>query len=135
MPPLVLDDERSVAIAVGCGRRRHALAGVDEASLRALAKLEQVLPAGCATAAASLSGARPTRPLTSGDGATIAPETLTVMASTVAGHERLRFAYRAADAPVAAGDRAVPLVSTGRRWYSWRTTSTARTGGRSASTG
>ncbi|MFK4153241.1 helix-turn-helix transcriptional regulator [Streptomyces fungicidicus] len=117
MPPLVLDDEEAVAIAVGLrAGAGHALEGVDEASVRALAKLEQVLPGRLRHRVSTLQAA--TTPLTTGDGATIAPETLTVMASTIAGHERLRFAYRAADGT---GSRRVTepyrLVSTGRRWY------------------
>ena len=117
MPPLVLDDEEAVAIAVGLrAGAGHAVEGVDEASVRALAKLEQVLPSRLRHRVATLQAA--TTALTSGDGASIAPETLTVMASTVAGHERLRFAYRAGDGT---GSRRVTepyrLVSTGRRWY------------------
>ncbi|MFK4105663.1 helix-turn-helix transcriptional regulator [Streptomyces sp. NPDC019531] len=117
MPPLVLDDEEAVAIAVGLrAGAGHAVEGVEEASVRALAKLEQVLPSRLRHRVSTLQSA--TTPLTSGDGATIATETLTVMASTVAGHERLRFAYRAKDG--AESRRVVEpyrLVSTGRRWY------------------
>ncbi|MFF9486920.1 helix-turn-helix transcriptional regulator [Streptomyces sp. NPDC014676] len=117
MPPLVLDDEEAVAIAVGLrAGAGHALEGVDEASVRALAKLEQVLPGRLRHRVNTLQAA--TTPLTSGDGATIAPETLTVMASTVAGHERLRFAYRAADGTESRRvTEPYRLVSTGRRWY------------------
>ncbi|WP_328682537.1 YafY family transcriptional regulator [Streptomyces sp. NBC_01261] len=117
MPPLVLDDEEAVAIAVGLrAGAGHAVEGVDEASVRALAKLEQVLPSRLRHRVATLQAA--TTPLTSGDGASIAPETLTVMASTVAGRERLRFAYRAKDG-TESHRRTEPyrLVSTGRRWY------------------
>ncbi|WP_208611317.1 helix-turn-helix transcriptional regulator [Streptomyces bungoensis] len=117
MPPLVLDDEEAVAIAVGLrAGAGHAVEGVDEASVRALAKLEQVLPARLRHRVSTLQAA--TTALTSGDGPSIAPETLTVMASTVAGRERLRFAYRAKDG---SGSRRLTephrLVSTGRRWY------------------
>ncbi|MFF9410729.1 helix-turn-helix transcriptional regulator [Streptomyces anandii] len=117
MPPLVVDDEEAVAIAVGLrAGAGHAIEGVDEASVRALAKLEQVLPARLRHRVSTLQAA--TTPLTSGDGASVAPETLTVMASAVAGRERLRFAYRAGDGT---GTRRVTepyrLVSTGRRWY------------------
>ncbi|MEZ3179985.1 YafY family transcriptional regulator [Streptomyces pimonensis] len=117
MPPLVLDDEEAVAIAVGLrAGAGHALEGVDEASVRALAKLEQVLPGRLRHRVSTLQAA--TTPLTSGDGATIAPETLTVMASTVAGHERLRFAYRAADGTESRRvTEPYRLVSTGQRWY------------------
>ncbi|MFF7643608.1 WYL domain-containing protein [Streptomyces canus] len=117
MPPLVLDDEEAVAIAVGLrAGAGHAVEGVDEASVRALAKLEQVLPSRLRHRVSTLQAA--TTPLTSGDGASIPTGTLTVMASTVAGHERLRFAYRAKDG--AESHRVVEpyrLVSTGRRWY------------------
>ncbi|MFG2815491.1 helix-turn-helix transcriptional regulator [Streptomyces sp. NPDC048410] len=117
MPPLVLDDEEAVAIAVGLrAGAGHAVAGVDEASVRALAKLEQVLPARLRRQVATLQAA--TTPLTSGDGPTIAPETLTVMASTIAGQERLRFAYRAGDGSESRRlTEPYRLVSTGRRWY------------------
>ncbi|MER5944718.1 YafY family protein [Streptomyces sp. NPDC001904] len=117
LPPLVLDDEEAVAIAVGLrAGAGHAVEGVEEASVRALAKLEQVLPGRLRHRVATLQAA--TIPLTSGDGATIAPETLTVIASATAGTERLRFHYRAADGSETR--RLVEpsrLVSTGRRWY------------------
>ncbi|MEU5242535.1 transcriptional regulator [Streptomyces asoensis] len=117
MPPLVLDDEEAVAIAVGLrAGAGHALEGVDEASVRALAKLEQVLPARLRHRVSTLQAA--TTPLTSGDGASIAPETLTVIASTVAGQERLRFGYRAKDGTESRRlTEPHRLVSTGLRWY------------------
>ncbi|MFG2882359.1 helix-turn-helix transcriptional regulator [Streptomyces sp. NPDC048297] len=117
MPPLVLDDEEAVAIAVGLrAGAGHAVEGVEEASVRALAKLEQVLPSRLRHRVSTLQAA--TTALTSGDGASIAPETLTVMASTVAGHERLRFAYRDKDGGESRRlTEPHRLVSTGRRWY------------------
>jgi len=117
MPPLVLDDEEAVAIAVGLrAGAGHAVEGVEEASVRALAKLEQVLPSRLRHRVSTLQAA--TTALTSGDGASIAPETLTVMASTVAGRERQRFAYRSGDGtPSRRLTEPYRLVSTGRRWY------------------
>ncbi|MCW7944472.1 transcriptional regulator [Streptomyces hygroscopicus] len=117
MPPLVLDDEEAVAIAVGLrAGAGHAVEGLEEASVRALAKLEQVLPSRLRHRVTTLQAA--TTPLTSGDGASIAPETLTVMASTIAGRERLRFAYRSGDGtPSKRLTEPYRLVSTGRRWY------------------
>ena len=45
MPPLLLDDEEAVAVAVGLRTAAGGgIAGIEDASLRALAKLEQVLP-------------------------------------------------------------------------------------------
>ncbi|MFJ1568132.1 helix-turn-helix transcriptional regulator [Streptomyces erythrochromogenes] len=117
MPPLLLDDEEAVAIAVGLrAGAGHAIEGVEEASVRALAKLEQVLPSRLRHRVGTLQSA--TIALTRGDGASVDPRTLTTMASAVAGPERLRFAYRARDG--AESRRLVEpyrLVSTGSRWY------------------
>ncbi|MFB7588372.1 helix-turn-helix transcriptional regulator [Streptomyces sp. NPDC056169] len=117
MPPLLLDDEEAVAIAVGLrAGAGHAIEGIEEASVRALAKLEQVLPARLRHRVSTLQNA--TLPLTRGDGATVAPATLTTLAGTVTGREKLRFGYRAGDG--AESKRLVEpyrLVSTGRRWY------------------
>ncbi|MFB8029906.1 helix-turn-helix transcriptional regulator [Streptomyces sp. NPDC056465] len=117
MPPLLLDDEEAVAIAVGLrAGAGHAIEGVDEASVRALAKLEQVLPSRLRHRVSSLQNA--TVPLTRGDGSTIDPRTLTAIASAVTGREILRFAYRSGDG-TGSRRRAEPyrLVSTGSRWY------------------
>ncbi|MEU1122795.1 transcriptional regulator [Streptomyces sp. NPDC005899] len=117
MPPLLLDDEEAVAIAVGLrAGAGHAIEGVDEASVRALAKLEQVLPSRLRHRVSSLQNA--TVPLTRGDGSTIDPRTLTTIASAVTGRERLRFAYRSGDG-TASRRQTEPyrLVSTGSRWY------------------
>ena len=43
LPPLLLDDDEAVAVAVGL-RAGTAVRGIEETSARALAKLEQVLP-------------------------------------------------------------------------------------------
>ncbi|MCM2390035.1 helix-turn-helix transcriptional regulator [Streptomyces albipurpureus] len=117
MPPLLLDDEEAVAIAVGLrAGAGHAIEGIDEASVRALAKLEQVLPARLRHRVTALQSA--TVALTRGDGATIDPRTLTVIAGAASGQERLRFEYQAKDGTET--KRLVEpyrLVSTGRRWY------------------
>nr|WSX51430.1 transcriptional regulator [Streptomyces sp. NBC_00974] len=117
MPPLLLDDEEAVAIAVGLrAGAGHAIAGIEEASVRALAKLEQVLPGRLRHRVGALQSA--TVAVTRGDGPSVDPRTLTAIASAVAGSERLRFAYLAGDG--AASRRLVEpyrLVSTGSRWY------------------
>ncbi|WP_345982362.1 YafY family protein [Streptomyces sp. DSS69] len=117
MPPLVLDDEEAVAIAVGLrAGAGHAIEGVDEASVRALAKLEQVLPSRLRHRVSALQNA--TVPLVRGDGATIDPRTLTTLASAATGRERLRFAYRSGDGTETRRQvEPYRLVSTGRRWY------------------
>src|SRR3954452_14164938 len=46
MPPLLLDEDEAIAIAVGLSTAaRASVAGIEETSIRALVKLEQVLPA------------------------------------------------------------------------------------------
>ncbi|MBP0460512.1 helix-turn-helix transcriptional regulator, partial [Streptomyces montanisoli] len=117
MPPLVLDDEEAVAIAVGLrAGAGHAIEGVEEASVRALAKLEQVLPSRLRHRVSSLQQA--TIPLTRGDGASVDPKALTTMAAAVTGTERLRFAYRSGEgARTRRHVEPYRLVSTGRRWY------------------
>ncbi|MEU9146900.1 YafY family protein [Streptomyces sp. NPDC048349] len=117
MPPLLLDDEEAVAIAVGLrAGAGHAIEGVEEASVRALAKLEQVLPSRLRHRVGALQSA--TVALTRGDGPSVDPGTLTTIAAAVAGPERLRFAYEARDG--ARSRRLVEpyrLVSAGSRWY------------------
>lgn len=117
MPPLVLDDEEAVAIAVGLrAGAGHAVEGVEEASVRALTKLEQVLPPRLRHRVSSLQNA--TLPLTHGDGATVSPSTLTAMASAVSATERLRFCYRSGEgAETKRHVEPYRLVSTGQRWY------------------
>jgi predicted DNA-binding transcriptional regulator YafY len=116
LPPLLLDDDEAVAIAVGLRTAANGtVAGIEEASLRALAKLEQVLPlrlrhrvGALHSATIRLAGADPT----------VEADTLTVIATACRDHVRLRFAYRRGDA--AASERRVEphrLVHTGRRWY------------------
>ncbi|MFG3497967.1 helix-turn-helix transcriptional regulator [Streptomyces sp. NPDC047928] len=117
MPPLLLDDEEAVAIAVGLrAGAGHAIEGVEEAAVRALAKLEQVLPSRLRHRVSTLQNA--TIPLTRGDGATVAPQTLTALAAAVTGRERLRFGYRAGDGTESRRQvEPYRLVSTGWRWY------------------
>ncbi|MGW5947836.1 helix-turn-helix transcriptional regulator, partial [Streptomyces celluloflavus] len=94
MPPLLLDDEEAVAIAVGLrSAAGHAIEGIEEASVRALAKLEQVLPARLRRRVGTLGTA--TVPMPAGDDPTVDPEHLTVLAAAVTNHERVRFRYRA----------------------------------------
>jgi predicted DNA-binding transcriptional regulator YafY len=116
MPPLLLEDEEAVAIAVGLrSAATSAVSGIEEAAVRALAKLEQVLPSRLRRRVATLGAA--TVPLPGG-GPGVDPELLAVLAAAVAGPERLRFAYQAGDG--ARTRRLVEphrLVATGRRWY------------------
>lgn len=117
MPPLLLDDEEAVAIGVGLRTAAgNPIEGIEEASVRALAKVEQVLPARLRHRVSALNAATVRFPTF--DGPSMDPEVLTVVASAAAAGERLRFAYRAADG--SEGRRLVEpyrLVASGRRWY------------------
>ncbi|TDD13854.1 YafY family transcriptional regulator, partial [Actinomadura sp. KC06] len=118
MPPLLLDDEEAVAIAVGLrAAAGGAVEGIGEASVRALAKLEQVLPSRLRRRVTALHTA--TTPLTGPPaGPAVDPETLTVLAAACRDRERVRFAYRDAGG-AETGRHAEPygLVTAGRRWY------------------
>ncbi|MGW0804119.1 helix-turn-helix transcriptional regulator [Nonomuraea sp. NPDC002799] len=117
MPPLLLDDEEAVAITVGLATAaRHPVQGIEEASVRALAKLEQVLPARLRHRVRSLG--RATVPMPVMAGPEVDPERLTALAVAVANRERVRFAYRSDEG--VSGRRLVDphrVVAAGRQWY------------------
>ncbi len=59
LPPLLLDDEEAVAVAVGLRTAASgSVAGIEETSVRALAKLQQVLPVAAAAPGQRLPGVR-----------------------------------------------------------------------------
>ncbi|TDE41307.1 YafY family transcriptional regulator [Nonomuraea mesophila] len=117
MPPLLLDDEEAVAITVGLSTAaRHPVQGIEEASVRALAKLEQVLPARLRHRVGALGAA--TVPMPVPGAPEVAPELLAALSMAVTGNERVRFTYRTNDGRT--GGRLVDphrLVAAGRRWY------------------
>jgi predicted DNA-binding transcriptional regulator YafY len=116
LPPLLLEDDEAVAVAIGLRTAAGgSVTGIAESSLRALAKLEQVLPVRLRHRVAALQVA--TVPLV-GAAAPVDPDTLTVIAVACRGQHRIRFSYR--DRTDSVSDRHVEphrLVHTGRRWY------------------
>ncbi|HEX6115826.1 MAG TPA: YafY family protein, partial [Solirubrobacterales bacterium] len=116
MPPLLLDDEEAVAIAVGLRTAaRASITGIEETALRALVKLEQVLPARLRRRVKALGDVTVMPP---GGGPTIDPQQLTVIAAACRESECVRFAYRSRDG--AESRREVEchsVVNQGRRWY------------------
>ena len=117
MPPLLLDEDEAIAIAVGLRTAaRASVTGIEETSVRALVKLEQVLPAHLRRRVQALGAATTT--LSYGGGPTADPQVLTLLAAACRDRERLRFGYQARE-----GERsrreAEPhsLVNVGRRWY------------------
>jgi predicted DNA-binding transcriptional regulator YafY len=118
MPPLLLDDEEAVAVTIGLRTAAGgSITGIEDASLRALAKLEQVLPSRLRRRVTTLHNAtvlvprdRPAPTLDSG--------VLSTLAAACRDHERLRIDYR--DHAGSSRRRTVEphrLVNWGRRWY------------------
>ena len=118
LPPLLLEDDEAVAIAVGLRTAAGAaVAGIEDTALRALAKLEQVLPDRLRRRVTALHGT--TSVARWGDDERLVdPEALAVLAQGCRDHEEVRFDYERRD-----GERASRLVqphhlvSLGRRWY------------------
>ncbi|MER6773475.1 YafY family protein [Streptomyces bacillaris] len=118
LPPLLLDDEEAVAVAVGLRTAAgHGIEGIGETSVRALAKLEQVLPNRLRRRVSAL-GAFTVPMLHGADAETVDPALLTELAGACRDSERLRFSYRAHSG--SDSRRTVEphrLVCTERRWY------------------
>src|ERR671919_2171878 len=116
MPPLLLDDEEAIAIAVGLRTAaRASVTGIEETAVRALVKLEQVLPAHLRRRVGALGSATFTLPVT---GPTVDPQELTVIAAACRDSECLRFGYRSRDGSDSRREvEPHSLVNHGRRWY------------------
>jgi predicted DNA-binding transcriptional regulator YafY len=116
LPPLLLDDDEAVAVAIGLRTAATGtVAGIEETSVRALAKLEQVLPGRLRHRVQALQAA--TVPL-AGPAPMVDADVLTVIAAGCRDHVRLRFGYRGYEG--GASTRVVEpyrLVHSPRRWY------------------
>lgn len=116
LPPLLLDDDEAVAVAIGLRTAASgSVTGIEDASVRALAKLQQVLPARLRRRVSALHSFALPMPA---HGPRADPETLTLIAGACRDHERLRFDYRTHSG--SASRRSVEpyrLVSDRRRWY------------------
>jgi predicted DNA-binding transcriptional regulator YafY len=120
LPPLVLDDEEAVALALGLAAATQggAVAGIAESSVRALAKVIQVMPPRLRRRVEALRAMT----VSSGWGGAPAPvtepDTLVAVAQACRDAERIEFEYTATG-----GERTqrqvepLRLVSLGRRWY------------------
>ena len=115
LPPLLLDEDEAVAVAVGLRTAAGgSVAGLEETSLRALAKLEQLLPSRLRHRVAALH----TSTVRIGGGPTVDPDTLMTIAEACRRRERLRFDYispRGGHTVRSAEPHR--LVSFDRRWY------------------
>ncbi len=117
LPPLLLDDDEAVAVALGLRLAADgSVSGLDDATLSALAKLEQVLPAPLVKRVRTVHGA--TEELRGRPPDVVASDLLVTLAQACRQGERLRLAYR--DREGQETERLVDphrLVRSGPRWY------------------
>ncbi len=119
LPPLVLDDDEAVALGVGLQTavQGGGVAGIEESSVRALAKVVQVMPARLRRRIDTLAAMTVPAPW-SGPDTSVDPDDLTTIAQACRDTVRLEFAYTARDG-TPSERRVEPhrLVLLGRRWY------------------
>lgn len=115
MPPLLLDDDETLAVAFGLqSAAGGSVAGIGEASLRALTKLRQVMPSRIRHRLDALRVDVVERPARSAVDASV----LSTIAGVCHGRERLRFDYRTHDGTEARREvEPYSLVRAGARWY------------------
>ncbi|TYT25495.1 WYL domain-containing protein [Luteimonas viscosa] len=137
LPPLLLEDDEALAVSLGLRLATGGtVVGMEESALRALAKLEQVMPARLRTRVRNLHAA--VLPLGPG-GPAVPHARLVALATACRALQRLHFSYE--DQEGRGSVRAVEphaLVSTEARWYllawdlsrsDWRTFRVDRIGG------
>ncbi|MDP3893817.1 YafY family protein [Nocardioides sp.] len=116
LPPLLLDDEEAVAVAVSLRwAAGGTVAGASEAALRILAKLDQVMPPRLRSEVRAISDSTETLV---GAAVEVDGEVLIRLARACRDQVRIRFAYAARGTEIAQRyAEPVRLVATGRRWY------------------
>jgi predicted DNA-binding transcriptional regulator YafY len=119
LPPLVVDDEEAVALALGLqAAAQGAVEGIAESSVRALAKVVQVMPARLRRRVQALGAMTVPASWEDAAGVSVDPGVLTTLALACRDAERVRFSYTAAGGQQT-GRHVEPhrLVLLGRRWY------------------
>jgi predicted DNA-binding transcriptional regulator YafY len=118
LPPLLLDDEEAVAVAISLhSAATGSVAGLEEVSLRALTKLQQMLPSRLQrritafhTTTIPLTGPAPRRDA-------VDPGLLTDIAAACRDQRRLRLRYPGREGVTTRNVEPHRLVHTPRRWY------------------
>jgi predicted DNA-binding transcriptional regulator YafY len=140
MPPLLLDDAEAIAVAVGLrSSASGSIAGIEESSVRALAKIEQILPDRLRDRVRALGDATSAFRV---DGPQIDADDLALIAAACRDGIRLRFSYTAKGGEATSREvEPAAVVHTGWRWYlaafdlgrdGWRTFRVDRIAGRPA---
>ncbi|MER7251757.1 YafY family protein [Kribbella sp. NPDC000426] len=116
LPPLLLDDDEAVAVAIGLRTAANGgVEGIGETSIRALAKLEQVLPPRLRHRVNAMQSATLAVP---GAGPQVDADVMIAIAAAIRDEHRLRFDYAGHDGrPSSREVEPHRLVSMGRRWY------------------
>lgn len=115
MPPLLLDDDEALAVAVALRTAASRISRLEDTALRVLAKLDQLLPKRLHRRLGALWAV--TVDLGGGHD-TIDPQRLTQLAAACRDLERLRFAYADHDGRTSTREvEPYRLAHTGRRWY------------------
>lgn len=117
MPPLLLEDDEAVAIAVGLRTAASgSVAGMEEASVQALTKVIALMPPRLRRQIDALRSQ--TDNLVWGGGPTVDAAVLTTLAQACRDDEPVHFTYTAREAePTERRVEPHRLVSVGRRWY------------------
>ncbi|MGV9800640.1 helix-turn-helix transcriptional regulator [Mycobacterium sp. NPDC003449] len=118
LPPLLLDPDEAVAMAV-CLRLAAggSVAGIGESALRALSKLDQVMPARLRSQVSAVHDATVTLTQNPSD-PPVEPDVLMTLARACRDHEHVTAGYT--DIRGTSTQRRLEpyqLVTTGRRWY------------------
>ncbi|MFG2335682.1 helix-turn-helix transcriptional regulator [Streptomyces yangpuensis] len=117
LPPLLLDDEEAVAVAISLRTGADgSVLGIEESGPRALTKLEQVLPSRLRHRVTTLHAA--TVRAGAAPAPKVSPDTLLVIAEACRRQERLRFDYTSPRlGPSVRSVEPHSLVSFDRHWY------------------
>lgn len=124
LPPLLFDDDQAVAVAIALQAAPAIGAGIEEAAIRALGTIRQVMPSRLRRRLDALEVTIIGRP---GDAAPInvSLDVLVTLANVIRDRETLRFDYAARDAADTGESQLLPprrvephhLVTSHGRWY------------------
>ncbi len=115
LPPLMLDDEEAVALAIALRAATASIGGIEGTALRLLSKLDQLLPSRLRTRASALHAV--TLSLSMGE-PLVEATLLTAIATACRDNLGLEFDYRTHEG-IGSRRQVQPLrlVNYGRRWY------------------
>jgi predicted DNA-binding transcriptional regulator YafY len=132
LPPLVLDDDEAVAVALGLrAAAGAAIGGIEDTSVQALAKIEQLLPNHLRRRVSALNANVVSLRRAHRVHEVVDPDALSVLASGCRDHEQVSFKYRSRDGgdsrrlvephQLVAADHLWYLVAWDVRRTDWRT--------------